>query len=176
MNFDKLEALARTPRVINDDLLKIHGKPLFFLKKAIRSWEQGLTNGPVVYGFVVQGNSVLFEPGGALAPAVMLYTEDPRYCRDPAWLGQLAERLLALKTSGVEDQEVNMLGALLAAEESEFDKRIPLWFTGGVEARLYTTHLATYKLPNECVGPHRLVPLLLMGKDEPIEIPGEFYS
>lgn len=176
MNIEKLEALAKTPREINEDLIKIHGKPFFFLRKAIRTWEHGLRTGPVVFGFVVQANQILFEPGeGEMAPAVLMYTEDPRYCRDVDWLAELGARVAELRDSGSNDMDLSMLGALLAAEESEFDRLLPLSFTGGVPVRVYTDYLETYKLPSGCIGEDRVVPLFVLEKDNALVIPGELY-
>jgi hypothetical protein len=177
MNYEKLESLARTPRAIDARLLKIHRKPFFFLKRAIREWRDGLTNGPLVYAFVVQADLLLYEQGlGATAPAVLLYTEDPRYCRDVAWLTDLGERVTDLRIACSEEPALRALGCLLNSPHSEFDLEIPRAFSGGVTCRLYTAHLSAYKLPGACIAEPRIVPLLVLAKDHTAVVPAELYD
>jgi hypothetical protein len=176
MRMDLIEKLAHTPRPVDDTLLKVRGRPFFFLRKANREWEAEMTTSPLVFAYVVQANEVLFEPGaGETAPAVLLYTRDARYSRDRAWLAQLAERIFALKTSGTNDPAANKLGAYLAAETSDFDMVVPTSLTDGVEARVFTTYVSGYKLPNMCIGPDRVIPGLALPDDFAI-IPGELYT
>jgi hypothetical protein len=130
IDYTRVEHLARTPRTIDEQLTKIQAKPVFFLRGAIRQWEHDLMHAPLVFAYVVQANHVLYEPEGEWAPAVLLHTTDPRYARDARWLGSLAQRLPALKESGTSDPKANELGALLCAEESDFDLPVPVSVTG----------------------------------------------
>jgi len=177
MNQDKLEKLAKTPRPIDDTLLKIRGRPFFFLRGANRKWEKHMTTSPLVFVYVVQANEVLFEEGeGDTAPAVLLYTTDSAHSRDAQWLEDLGQRIAALKTSGTDDPKANELGACLAAEESTFDLPVPLSLTGGVAARIKTTWVSTDELPNKCIGPDRLVPALAFPDGDLALIPGDLYT
>lgn len=177
MNLEKLESLAHTPRVIDQRLLTIHRKPFFFLKKAIREWRDGLTNGPLVFAFVVQADLVLYEHGlGATAPAVLLYTEDPRFSRDITWLTELGERVADLRVTCSEDPPLRKIGCLLRSPHSEFDLEIPRSFSEGVNCRLYTSHLSAYKLPGSCIAEQRIVPLLVLARDHTAVVPAELYS
>ena len=177
MDPEKLESLARTPRVIDDRLLKIHRKPFFFLKSAVRSWREGMTHGPLVFAFVVQADLLLFEPGlGATAPAVLLYTEHPRYSRNVRWLTELGDRVADLRMDCSEDPALRSIGKLLRAPDSEFDLKLPRAFSAGIDCRLYTAHLSTHRLPEACITEQRIVPLLVLDKDHIAVVPSELYT
>ena len=177
MNQDKIEKLAKTPRPIDETLLKIRSRPFFFLRTANRRWEQDMTGSPLVFLYVVQANEALFEEGeGNTAPAVLLYTTDPAHCRDAPWLQDLGQRISALSSAGTSDPKANELSARLAAEESSFDLPVPDSLTGGVAARIKTKYVSTDELPGECIGPDRLIPALAFPNGDLALIPGELYS
>jgi hypothetical protein len=177
MGIERLETLAKTPRPLDPSLEKIRGRPFFFLRGANRAWEKDVTTSPLCLVFVVQANEVLFEPGeGEMAPAVVLFTRDERYCRDVAWLTDLGERIYALKSSGTNDPKANELGAYLAAEESEFDLPVPVSLTGGVAARVKTTYLSTDRMPNKHIGSDRMFPALVFEDGDIAIIPSDLYA
>ena len=173
MDLNKLEKLAKLPRPLDETAQKIWKKPLLFRGR----WEREMTNAPLVFLYVVQANECLYEKGaGEMAPAVLLYSTDPAVARNAAWLADLGERILALRTSGTADPKANELGALLEAETSTFNLPVPVSLTGGPSATIRTWTLCVEDLPDQCIGPEGIIPALVCSDGHLILIPGELYA
>jgi len=173
MDMKKLEKLAQLPRPLDDTVQRIWKKPLFFRGR----WEREMTHAPLVFLYVVQANEGLYEKGaGEMAPAVLLYSTDPTVARDAAWLTDLGERILALRTSGTADPKANELGCYLEAEQSTFNLPVPVSLTGGKAATIRTWTLCVEDLPDQCIGPDGIIPALVCSDGHIILIPGDLYT
>lgn len=169
------ESLVATPRPLTDELTKIKGKPFGFLRKAVKKWEQEMTQSPLVFAAVVQANSALFDPKESTwAPAVLLYTTDPAHIRDGEWLRQVADRCAALRERRTGDRREDGLGFLLNEEESNFNIEVPPTLTGGVTAKILTTFIDPNTLPGRAIPQHRILAGLAAEK-ELILLPKTYY-
>lgn len=176
MQSGQWESLVVTPRPDTKQIEEVYTKPFFFLRGAVRKWEQEAVNAPVVFASVVQANEVLFDPQRSqYAPAVLLYSRDPQRCRDGAWLRALTERVQALKETPTGDRAVDRFGALLHDEDSNFSEDLPAALTGGAHARMHVTFVDPDTLPGRAVPADGL--LLGLGlTDEVRLLPSSYYS
>jgi hypothetical protein len=165
MNLERLEKLARTPRILDESLEKVRERPMFFMRAAVQSWEREMRSAPLVFAYVVQAEPALFEPGcGGSGRAVLLHSQEPGYLRNPAWLAQLADRILSLRTTRTADRELLELGMMLVDHQSEFSLPVPLSLTRLILARLSSQALEVTHLPDACVPRDRIVPALALPK------------
>lgn len=165
MNLERLEQLARTPRVLDESVGKIRERPMFFMRAAVELWEQEMRNAPLVFAYVVQAEQVLFAPGhGGSGRAVLLHSSEPGYARNSRWLAELAGRLSALRTARIADRKVLELGMMLVDDQAEFSLEVPLSLTKLVLARLCSQQLDVSILPEKCIPRDRVVPALALPK------------
>lgn len=176
MQSGQWENLVATPRPVTKDIEEIWTKPFFFLRGAVRKWEQGVVHAPVVFASVVQANQVLFDPRQSqYAPAVLLYSRDPERCRDAAWLRALTERVQALKETRTGDPAVDRFGALLNDEDSNFFEDVPPALTGGAHARIHVTFIDPDTLPGRAIPSDGL--LLGLGLPDEVKLlPASYYA
>lgn len=175
MNLDRLEQLARTPRALDERMDKIRARPMFFMRTAMKIWEQEMRSAPLVFAYVVQADKPLFEPGdGGTGRAVFLHSTDPGYTRNAAWLAELATRVAALRTERTCDRESLDLGMMLIDDQKDFSLQVPLHLTLQIMAYLSSQALDVSLLPNRCIPANRLVPALALPKVL-LPIPAEFW-
>jgi hypothetical protein len=162
MNVEKLSSLAATPRPITPELMKVCGKPFFFLRKACRAWEDYMQHGAVVYAAVVQANGCLYSPEESRwAPAVVVFSTDPLTALDGGWITGMADRIQSSTPRNSAEAEVK---AQLADEESTLEGPVPESLTGGVSAFFSTLYVNPNLLPGRCIPEHGLLPILV-GQD-----------
>lgn len=106
--------------------------------------------GRVVWGALVQANSMLFEEGPHDAPMNALYSFDPWYADHPDLLARLGQAIAGLKGKDVvEHKGLDVIGKTLAAElERHFAQPVPLEVTHGREVFLTATMVFRAALPN----------------------------
>ena len=175
MQSGQWESLVVTPRPVTKEIEEVWTKPFFFLRGAVRTWEREVTQAPISAS-VVQANEVLYDPERSQwAPAVLLYSLDPRRCRDAGWLQELTERVRSLKELPTGTREVDRLGALLLAEESSFSLDLPAALTGGAHARMTVSYLSPSDLPGRAIPADGL--LLGLGLEKEVRLlPASYYS
>lgn len=176
MQSGKWESLVATPRPVTKEIEEVYGKPFFFLRGAVRKWEQEVVHAPVVFASVVQANNVLWDAErSTFAPAVLLYSRDPQRSRDAQWLRELTERVHALKETRTGDPAVDRFGDLLNDEDSNFFEDLPASLTGGAHARMHVTFVDPGDLPGRAIPADGL--LLGLGLEESVRLlPASYYS
>jgi hypothetical protein len=163
MNLDRLERLARTPRVLDESVDTIRARPMFFMRAAVKLWEQEMRTAPLVFAYVIQANVALFEPGDAgSGRAVLLHSKEPGYSRNAQWLADLAPRIWELRTTRTSDREALKLGMMLVDEQSNFSLQVPLYLTRLVFAHVSTQELNVAALPDQCIPRDRVIPALAL--------------
>ncbi len=165
MNLDKIRDLSKTPRTLTKEHEKICSRPFFFLRKAVREWEQEMTHGPVVLGAVVQAHECLYDKEEAqFAKGVMMWTVDSARSQDKAWLQSVAERLVACREKA-ETLDERHVANLLNDEESSIEGVVPKSLTDGVEVRWVSQYIDPDDLPGGCVPQDKLFAAIIMGGD-----------
>jgi hypothetical protein len=161
MNFERLELLARTPRVLDESVDKIRERPMFFMRAAVKAWEREMRTAPLVFAYVVHAETALFEPGaGGMGRAVLLHSEEPGYSRNSKWLSELAARVWALRMVKTSQRDALELGMMLVDENSEFSLPVPLNLTRLIFAQVSSHTLNVELLPNQCIPYDRVIPAL----------------
>ena len=141
-----------TPRPDLSVIEEFYGKPFKFLRRARAKWEEEARNAPLVTVSVVQANAALYDPTDRhFGPAVVMFTTDPRLCRDATWLAEVTERVRAVRDNLTGDPELDRLGALLRDEDSNFFEDVPLRLTGGVRTRIHVTYIGREELPGPAI-------------------------
>lgn len=103
------------------------------------------TGGKVVWGALVQANSLLFKPGGADSPASVVYSLDPFFEDHLAALSALAHYLFSIKGERVDEPELQAFSRLLADEmDRSPGLRVPPSLTEG-RAAYHTTIMVVRK-------------------------------
>lgn len=121
-------------------------------REIFRNQANLLKRGRVVWGAVVQANSLLFEPGRIDCPAAILYSLDSRVDQRPDVLTDAASMLFETKGRGVQDPEVRIFAEKLA-DEMVMDMKlaVPARLTRGVRCfytciMVHRKHLPDRKL------------------------------
>jgi hypothetical protein len=175
MNLERLEQLARTPRVLDERMEKIRARPMFFMRSAMKLWEQEMRNAPLVFAYVVQAEKPLFVPGdGGTGRAVFLHSTDPGYTRNARWLAELATRVASLRTERTSDRESLDLGMMLIDDQRDISLQVPLHLTLQIMAQLTSQALDVSLLPNRCIPESRVIPALALPKTL-LPIPAELW-
>jgi hypothetical protein len=176
MNPERLEKLARIPRVLDESADKIRERPMFFMRAAVKAWEQEMRTAPLVFAYVVQADTMLFVPGaGGTGRAVLLHSPEPGYACNRKWLADVAARISALKTERTSDRKALELGMMLVDDQSELSLPVPLNFTSLVYAHLSAQSLNADLLPDKCIPRDRVVPALALPK-KLLPIPAELWE
>ncbi len=142
-----------------------------------------LTEGRVVWGCLVQANSLLFEAGRSSHPALVVYGKDPALDDELPWLRLVAGRLFALKGTEPADPEERRMAALITDEVARGGLRpVPKRLSDGRDLRVMEIfcvrkHLPDRRLrstwvpllihpvtPNVMIVPHRFWPVELMAR------------
>jgi hypothetical protein len=123
-----------------------------------------LTKGIVVWGHIVQANSLLFQRGKKNHSAAIVYSLEPIFNRNLSQLSRIAWELYELKDRRIEHPEVIDLKAIATAITNEtdclFNIRIPQSIT--LDRVVYYTTIAVYRqdLPTKCLQ-NNWFPLLI---------------
>jgi hypothetical protein len=93
-----------------------------------------LLEGRVVWGALVQANSLLFEAGPNDHPAMTIYAPDESFDDRPQDLKAIASRLFRLKNTTPQDRDERRLAAAITNEmERGMGWMVPRSLTGGCE-------------------------------------------
>ena len=123
-----------------------------------------LTKGIVVWGHIVQANSLLFQKGKKNHSAAIVYSLDPIFNSNLSQLSRIAWELYELKNRRIEHPEVIDLKAIAEAITNEtdclFNIRIPESIA--LDRVVYYTTIAVYRqdLPTKCLR-NNWFPLLI---------------
>ncbi|MDC1141900.1 hypothetical protein OAU50_02310 [Planctomycetota bacterium] len=126
--------LGPTPRVLSKDAKKIlKSKMPRWLKREksrgiadqYKHYQAIYENGLVVWGHIIQANTLLFEPGKEDHPAAWLYSFDPYYNEQVDELAEIAGSLFSAKGEQTGDPEVQIFADTLA-DEFESHMRLPI--------------------------------------------------
>ena len=127
------------------------------------AWQGELRRtGRVVWGCIVQANTLLFEPGEENNPAVFLYSLDPAIDAAPERLRAIARSLYGVK--GLEtDPELQRFADALADERAPIGRlAVPAAVCGGVREVFYTVALVVRNHLPDGVLQSRPFPLLVL--------------
>jgi hypothetical protein len=82
---------------------------------------------------LVQANGLLYHRGPFSLPCLVLFTFDPEYGQDPAYMENLARRVYHLKDTEQVVPDLRYVAELVTNEEPERYRRrlLPVSFTGG---------------------------------------------
>ena len=161
MKLDRIEHLRATPRELTPELEKILDKPFAILVPMVKRWEEDMKVAPLVTAAVVQANKVLFDAETAeMAPAVLVFSPDPKYATNALWISDLAARLSAMRDNPKSDPTGGQLAQRLLDEDSDFSEALPESVTGGIRAHWLVTYLSPEQLPGGFIPEHRLLPAL----------------
>jgi hypothetical protein len=176
MNLQRIEQLARTPRILDENMDRIRERPMFFMRAAVQTWEREMRTAPLVFAYVVLAEPALFVPGdGGSGRAVLLHSREPGYSRNASWLSALAERVYALRTTRTADPKLLELGEMLVDEQSQFSLPVPLHLTRLILAQLSSQPLSVAHLPDRCIPKDRVVPALALPKTL-LPLPAELWT
>jgi hypothetical protein len=79
-----------------------------------------LSEGTVVWGALVQANTLLFRPGPHDSPGIVIHTTEPHFHDDLVRLSASAKKLFALKDGGGKTPAEKAFGSKLADDLSSF--------------------------------------------------------
>ena len=112
--------------------------------------------GKVVWGYLLQANSQLFENGVHDCPGELLYSiEDSPEEANPATLAPIAHEVTALKGTGTTDPELAPIGDYLTDEMIRvFGLDVPAVLSPGLKCKISTTFFVRKHLPKKriCSG------------------------
>ncbi|MCP4155230.1 MAG: hypothetical protein GY757_46320 [bacterium] len=154
---DKTRFLAGPPpRTFNQQQAVLnHLEPPGWMEEAIsyrgldvlyREYEQLLTWGTVVWAYVIQANTLLFEKGEDDSPAAVVYSMDSYYDQNCDELGELANSLYEMKEMDAEsiNPELRMTAHSITNEyDCLFNTLVPDSLTQG--RRVYGTNLMIHR-------------------------------
>jgi hypothetical protein len=130
-----------------------------------------LAEGQPTFGWLVQANQKLFEPGVIDLPALVLISPDERTLRDETFLNELAERIFDLKGTPPDEcasKDEAFVAELMMDEtyvEGKRDK-LPKSFTQG--RPVYLAHIFVYRddLPGKRIGRRRIACSVIWDDDK----------
>lgn len=89
-----------------------------------------LAEGEIVWGALVQANTLLFQPGPSDHPAMLVYSLDRYFDARPAELRMIGSKVFALKGTEPDDPALNSLARLITDEvERSMGLRLPRVFS-----------------------------------------------
>ncbi len=126
---------------------------------------------PHVLAAVVQARNELFDPGHA-SPMdlaryglVAVFTLDPTWRNDPAWLAWMARRLRWLRDHAAETADETRIAQRLEAESDDLSRHIPLSVAGNAQTFWVTPYYRHVDLPEGVIPADRLLPILITTDD-----------
>lgn len=142
------------------------------LAAVFRDQEALLQRGRVVWGYVVQANTLLFEPGPGDCPAALVYGADPSFAARLGDLAAAAGRLFATK-----DAPIDRLSQSVADELDRLLRyRLPEWLLTD-EAYFAAVMVFRAHLPGRVLQ-RRFLPVLVAPELTPVAmvLPAQFWS
>lgn len=131
------------------------------LKELFRHQRNLFAQGVVVWGHVIQANSLLFHWGFGNCPGEVVYTLHDVQGQTPEYLQQLASRIAALKRTRPGDSEQAFVAEYLADEMTRvFGVPVPEPLSPHVPCFISTTYFVRNHLPKRRLGA-MLVPVLV---------------
>lgn len=108
-----------------------------------------ITEGIIVWGAILQANTLLFETGDSDHPAGILFSLDPYFDDHPEALQEIAHYLYSQKGLQTPDPEIADFAELITDEHTfRFNLKLPVSRTRGREVYFTTTLIARKHLPN----------------------------
>jgi hypothetical protein len=141
-----------------------------------RGYKQLLRDAPVVWGHIVQANSLLFEKSNIDSAAAVLYSLNPTVNVSPELLGATAHRIFSLKGTTPTDPDLAPLAAHLTDEKSRaFGMPVPGKLCP-VPCAVTSTFLPRHYLPGQCLR-KPLMPVLVSQERPHIAtvLPGRYW-
>jgi hypothetical protein len=138
-----------------------------------------LSEGHLVWGALVQANNLMFKPGDANCPGLLVYSPDPHFDAHPLQLQRLARAFLALKGTQPEHPDLRALARLATDEAGQMQSLVLPRVLAPQEIRTSAFMLFRQHIPNAVMGgslfpllTHRSTPAVLMLPFEfwPIEL------
>lgn len=97
------------------------------------------SEGKIVFGYIVQANTLLFEPGNFDSPACIVFSEDEYFDDNFEELFEIANSLFSLKGTNVEDSEIKKFVDVITDEMTAlYNVQLPNKVTKN-KAVFYTT-------------------------------------
>lgn len=107
-----------------------------------------LENGEVVWGHIVQANSLLFSPGKDNCPGEMVYVPNPKAVVDPQELATVASRLFDLKGTEPGDPGLASIANYITDERIRvYGLRVPSAVSPRLTCAVSTVFFARHHLP-----------------------------
>jgi hypothetical protein len=136
-----------------------------------------LTNGDVIWGHVVQANTVLFRPRGDTAPAEVVYASSPGEEVPPERLRRAAGAAFALRARKLADPGLARIAAALEAEsERHAPLDLPDAVAHGVALRMATILVHRALLPSRHLSSCFLPLLANRSRDAVALLPCRYWS
>lgn len=134
------------------------------LKPIYDDRESLLSNGIVVWGYVVQANTLLYEPGDLNSAGQIIFSLDPIFEGRVDVLGGIAQNILALMEADPPPKElVSFYNALHVENIAVFNRSVPKKMCYGKNVYLTTFMLHRKHLPVNYIK-HNWFPLLVNPK------------
>jgi hypothetical protein len=130
--------------------------------------KQLFDRGKLVWGHIVQANNLLFKPGIASCPAMVVYALNSAQNIDPDILGNIASKIFALKNTQPTDPQLLKIAESLTDEYSRpYGLFVPSSFALNVPCELTTIFVARKHLPDGCLS-QSLLPLIINSQEPKI--------
>lgn len=140
-------------------------------EEAKQAYENLLKKGKVVWGSLVQANSMIFEPGNQNLPASYIYSPEDYFRDHPKHLLEISNRIFSLKGGGTGDELLDATADLITDEQQDkFSYPIPYQLTDGHEVYLSSVLLIRSCLPEGRLT-SRLLPMLVNPPDNGLMLP-----
>lgn len=117
---------------------------------------KAITEGPLVYGRVVQADPALYEPGDAVLPARVVYVAEPSRRFDAAYLQALGQKLQALARQDAPAPELAAAWAVLREPSRVETVRLATSLSPEVTAYLSVVSVDQRRLPGRRIDDGRV--------------------
>lgn len=117
---------------------------------------KAITEGPLVYGRVVQGDPALYEPGDAVLPARVVWVAEPARRFDDAYLAGVGHKLQALARQDAAPPELAAAWAVLREPSRVETVRLAASLSGEATAYLSVVSVDQRRLPGRRIDDGRV--------------------
>jgi hypothetical protein len=129
------------------------------LSEIFRQQNLLLKEGKIVWGSLVQANRLLFEPGDADCPGVLVYSTDTYFDSRPHELELISDKICSFKETNPTDPELNEVARLITDEmDRSMGFTLPRVFSDK-EIKWATFMVFRQHIPNRVLS-HDLFPIL----------------